>query len=220
MLPTRFAHPIDPGLIRPEALAVAKDGSLLIADTYRDELFRRAPGRIAARGRPDRGMEGDGRGRAERSHIRRRRESRPRARRTAPSAPCRSGSSRLTSLAFAPDGTLYVGANESIVAVAPNGSTRTVFRTGGKSHQIVVRGRRFGGFEADNMTVGGNGDLYVFSFSGKTIFEITPSGKPLHVWVSYAHGLATAPDGSVIIGTQFGAVQRLHDGKLSTVADL
>ncbi len=219
VLPTRFAHPIDPGLIRPEALAVAKDGSLLVADTYRDELFRRAPDGSLHAVAPIAGWKatvavapsgaiyvGDG----SRIHVL--------ANGTERTLPQRFV--RLTSLAFAPDGTLYVGANESIVAVAPNGSTRPVFRTGRKFHQIVVRGRLFGGFEADNMTVGGNGDLYVFSFSGKTIFEITPSGKPLHVWVSYVHGLATAPDGSVIIGTQFGAVQRLHDGKLSTVADL
>jgi hypothetical protein len=38
--------------------------------------------------------------------------------------------------------------------------------------------------------------------------------------MAYAHGLATAPDGSVVIGTQFGAVQRIRNGKLSTVVDL
>src|SRR5581483_3514019 len=41
-LPARFAHPTVPGLIHPEALAVAKDGSLLIVDTWRNELFRRS----------------------------------------------------------------------------------------------------------------------------------------------------------------------------------
>lgn len=216
ILPERFARPADPGLIRPEALAVAKDGSLLIADTYRDELFRRTPDGSLHAVAPIAGWHatiavapdgaiyvGDG------THVH-----------VLGHGTLPQRFVRLTSLAFAPDGTLYVGENESIVAVEPNGSTRTVIRTGPRFHQIVVGGRRYGGFEADNMTVGGNGDLYVFSFSGKTIFEISPSGKPIHVWVTYAHGLATAPDGSVVIGTQFGAIQRIRDGKLSTVVDL
>ncbi len=219
ILPARFAHPADPGLIRPEALAIGKDGSLLIADTYRDELFRRASDGSLHAVAPIAGWKatlavapngaiyvGDG------THIH------VLANGTERTLPQRFV--RLTSLAFAPDGTLYVGANENVVAVAPNGSMRTVFRTGPKFHQIVVRGRLYGGFEPDDMTVGGNGDLYVFSFSGKTIYEITPSGKPLNVWVSYVHGLATASDGSVVIGTQGGAVQRIRDGNLSKVADL
>lgn len=216
VLPARIAHPIDPGLIRPEALAIAKDGSLLIADTYRDELFRRAPDGSLHALAPIDGWKatlavapsgeiyiGDG----SRIHV-------------LGHGMLPQRFVRLTSLAFAPDGTLYVGANEKIVAVAPNGSMRTVFNTGPKFDQIVVRGRRYGGFEADNMAVGGNGDLYVFSFSGKEIYELAPSGKPLRMWTTYAHGLATAPDGSVVIGTQFDAVQRIRGGKLSTVADL
>src|SRR5487761_1402298 len=43
ILPERFAHPTAPGLVRPEALAVQPDGSLLIAVAIRDELFLRAP---------------------------------------------------------------------------------------------------------------------------------------------------------------------------------
>ncbi|HEY2072523.1 MAG TPA: hypothetical protein VGG88_02990, partial [Gaiellaceae bacterium] len=215
ILPARFAHPTVPGLIRPTALAVAKDGSLLIADASRDELFRRAPNGSLHAVAPTDGWKatiavapdgsiyiGDG------SHIR-----------VLGHGALPERFVRLSSLAFAPDGTLYVGANESIFAVAPNGSTRTVFRTGPRFHRIVVRGHLYGGFEPDDMTVGGDGNLYVFSFSGKAIFEITPSGKGLHVWTSYAHGLATAPDGSVVIGTQFGAIQRIRDGKLSRVAD-
>lgn len=216
VLPAHFAHPADPGLIRPEALAIAKDGSLLIADTYRDELFRRAPDGSLHAVAPIDGWKatvavapsgeiyiGDG----SRIHML--------GHGTLPQR-----FAQVYSLAFAPDGTLYVGGSGFIVAVAPNGSRRTVFRTGPKFDQIVVRGRRYGGFEADNMAVGGNGDLYVFSFSGKEIYEMTPFGKPLRMWTTYAHGLATAPDGSVVIGTQFGAVQRIRDGKRVAVADL
>jgi hypothetical protein len=216
VVPARFTHPLDPGLIRPEALALTKDGSLLIADTYRDELFRRAPGGSLYAVAPIDGWKatvavapngeiyiGDG------SRIR-----------VLGHGTLPQRFAQLYSLAFARDGTLYVGANEGIVAIAPNGSTRTVFHTGPKFDQIVVHGRLYGGFEADKMAVGGNGDLYVFSFSGKEIYEMTPFGKPLRMWTAYAHGLATAPDGSVVIGTQFGAVRRIRDGKLSTVADL
>ena len=219
VMPGRFAHPLDPGLIWPGPLAVAHDGSLLIVDTRREELFARsADGSLRAlmptaataiAVAPDGSIYlADGK----RIEIR------------APNGALRILQQRLGevhSLAFARDGTLYVGLDNSIVAVAPTGSTHTVFRSGGASgYQIVVRGRRYGGFSTDDMTVGGKGDLFVFSFSGKTIYEITPSGKPLRAWQTYAHGLATAPDGSVVIGTQFGVLQRIRNGRLSTIVDL
>ena len=217
ILPERFAHPADSGLIRPEALAVAKDGSLLILDSYRQALFRRSrAGALhlvmsttasAIAVAPNGSIYlGDGKRILVLAHG---------SEHTLPQR-----FRQVSSLAFAPDGTLYVGANDVIIAVTPNGSTRTVFHAGPKFDQIVVRGRRYGGFGADDMTVGGNGDLFVFSFATKQIFEITPRGRPLRAWETYAHGVATALDGSVIIGTQFGLLQRIRGGKLSRLADL
>jgi hypothetical protein len=219
VLPARFAHPLDPGLIRPEALAVANDGSLLILDAIRDELFARSPDGSL---RPLMSTTATALAVAPDGSVYLAVGKRVAVR--APNGSVRTLPQRLgevSSLAFANDGTLYLGLTNSIVGVARNGSTHTVFRSGGPSgYEIVVRGRRYGGFSTDHMTVGGNGDLFVFSFSGKTIYEITPSGKPLRAWQTYAHGLATAPDGSVVIGTQFGAVQRIRAGRLSTVVDL
>ena len=219
VLPARFAHPTVPGLIRPEALAVESDGSLLIADANRDELFRRSPDGSLHAVVPIAGWRatiavapngaiyiGDGK----RVHV------------------LVHGSERtlpqrfhhVSSLAFAPDGTLYVGATQSVVAVAPNGAVHTVFRGVGTYDQVVVGGRRYGGFSPDGIAVGGNGDLYVYTSSTKQIFEVTPRGKALRFWMAYAHGLATAPDGSIVVGTQGGQLFRIRDGKLSTVADL
>jgi sugar lactone lactonase YvrE len=218
ILPARFAHPTVPGLIRPQALAVEPDGSLLIADSIRNELFRRSPDGSLHAVAPIAGYRaaiavapggviylGDGKGVHVLAHG---------SERTLPQR-----FSQVSSLAFARDGTLYVGGDDFIDAIGPNGSTRTVFHAGPKFDQIAVRGHRYA-FGADDMTVGGNGDLFVFSFSTKQVFEITPHGTALRAWQTYAHGLATAPDGSIVIGTQFGPVQRIRDGKLSTVVDL
>jgi len=218
VLPRRFAHPLDPGLVSPGPLAVAPDGSLLIVDSGRGELFRRSrDGALrsvmpttadAIAVAPDGSVYLADGGRVE---VRA-------ASGAVRMLPPKFGEVR--SLAFAASGTLYVGASRSLDALAPNGTVRTVLRGVGKFDQLVVGKLRYGGFSADDVTVGGNGDLFVYSSDTKTVAEITPAGRPLRAWSTYAHGLASAPDGSVVVGTQEGTVQRIRGGKLSTVVEL
>lgn len=202
-LPARFAHPTVPGLIRPEALAVAPDGSLLIVDAYRAELFRRTPhgalqpvmptaSETVAVGRDGSIYLADG-GRVQVRSA--------------------NGSVRLLPERFNEvqtlalfRGRLYVETGNGIVELA-NGKTTT-----------VVRPRRF--FSPDLFAIGGDGDYYVYSGGTKTIRELTPAGKKLHEWQAYAHALATAPDGSLVVGTQGGQLLRINRGKLSTIVDL
>jgi hypothetical protein len=219
ILPARFANPRLPGLVEPGTLAVLPDGSLLIADQRRDELYRRSPDGSLHAVLPIAGWSAalavtpDGAiyiGGAGRIHV------------LEPSGALRTLAPRfrqIRSLAVARNGTLYVGASQSVVALQ-DGRERTVVRGVGRFDQMIVGGRRFGGFSPDSLAVGGNGDLYVYSSSTKQIFEVAPSGKPIRFWQTYAHGLAEAPDGSIVIGTQEGTLQRIRGGKLSTIVEL
>ena len=204
ILPARFAHPTVPGLIRPEALAVAKDGSLLIADSIRAELFRRAPDGSLHLLTPIAGwatpiaVAPDGSvyvGEGKRVHVLAHGSERTLPQRFV----------QVSSLAFF-KGHLYVGTGDDIVEFA-NGKAATVVRP-------------IGFFSPDLFAIGGNGDFYVYSSGTKTIEQLTRSGKKVHEWQAYAHGLATAPDGSIVVGTQGGQLLRIRDGKLTTVADL
>jgi len=203
VLPSRFAHPADPGLIRPVALAIAKDGSLLILDSSRAELLRRTP----------------------------------------------AGALRLVmpttsqAIAVGRDGSIYLADGRRVQVRAPNGTLRLLpeqfdavgglatfgghlyVETGNDIVELhdgkattVVRPRSF--FSPDLFAIGGNGDFYVYSGGTKTIEELTRSGRRLHEWQAYAHGLATAPDGSIVVGTQGGQLLRVRGGTMSTVADL
>ena len=204
ILPERFAHPTAPGLIRPEALAVQPDGSLLIADAIRDELFLRAPDGSLHAVVPIAGWKatfavapngaifiGDGK----RIHV-----LAHGSERTLP-----QHFRQVSSLAFF-DGNLYVETGNAVVELS-NGTATT-----------VVRPKGF--FSPDLFAIGGNGRFYVYSGGTKTIEELTRSGTKLHEWPAYAHAFATAPDGSVVVGTQGGQLLRIRNGKLSTVADL
>ncbi len=204
ILPARFAHPTVPGLIRPEALAVEPDGSLLIADANRDELFRRSPDGSLHAVVPIAGWKatvavapngaiyiGDGK----RVHVLAHGSERTLPQRFR----------QVSSLAYF-DGHLYVETGNAIVELR-NGKATT-----------VVRPRGF--FSPDLFAVGGDGRFYVYSGGTKTIEELTRSGTKLHEWQAYAHGLATAADGSIVVGTQGGKLLRIRDGKLLTVADL
>lgn len=210
-------HPVDPGLISPGPLAVAPDGTLLIVDSGRRELFRRTrDGGLtlvmpttsdAIAVGPDGSIYLADGGRVE---VR------------APNGRVRlllPHFGEVRSLALAPKGTLYVGASRSVDSIAPDGTVRTILRGVGTFDQLVVGTQRYGGFSPDDVAVGGNGDLFVYSFATKTVAEVTPTGKPLRAWSEYVHGLAAAPDGSVVAGTQDGKLYSIRDGRLSTIVD-
>ena len=236
-LPARFARPTALGLIRPEALAAAADGSLLIVDADRNQVLRRLPdGRLRVlAGTGELGFGGD-RGPAADAKL-----SGPsalaiaadgsvyladtdngRVRVIATDGTIRSLAGHFnqpSGLAAARDGSLYVATVRSVIRVRPSG-TRTVFAVGrGRFDQVMVGGHRYGGFSPSYLALDQAGDLYAFSFGTKTIFEFSPTGKPLHAWQDYADGLATAPDGSIIVAEHGTALQRLRHGHPTTIFD-
>jgi sugar lactone lactonase YvrE len=236
-LPARFARPTALGLIRPQGLAVASDGSLLIVDASRDQVLRRLPdGRLEVfAGTGEVGFGGDD-GEAVAAQL-----SGPsaltvasdgtvyvadtgngRVRAVTPNGRIRSLPGRFDQpdgLALAPNGDLYVATQRSVVRVRPNGS-RAVFVTGqGRFDQVSVGTRRYGAFGPSYLALDAAGDLYAFSFAAKTIFEFSPSGTPLQAWQDYADGLAAAPDGSVVVAEHGTALQRLRNGRLTPIFD-
>jgi hypothetical protein len=145
----------DPGLVDPEALAVAPDGSLLIVDQGRDQVLRRWPdgrlGVIAGTGAVGHG--GDG-GPATKAEL-----------------------DRPSGLAVAPDGTIYVAdANDHRVrAISPSGIIRTVAGNGtaGDAGNGVPAVRGELGYP-NGLALARDGTLYIAD--GTDVREVSPTG--------------------------------------------
>jgi hypothetical protein len=161
-LPARFARPTALGLIRPEALAVASDSSLLVVDADRNQVLRRLPDgslRVLA-GTGELGFGGDG-GQAADAKL-----SGPSALAVAADgsvyvADINNGRVRVigrdgtirslpgrfnqpSGLAVARDGSLYVATVRSVIRIRRNG-TRAVFVAGrGRFDQVIVGRQRSG----------------------------------------------------------------------------
>lgn len=69
--------------------------------------------------------------------------------------------------------------------------------------------------------MGSAGNLYVADFSPKLLVKLSPTGQVLHSWLTYATqaGLATAPDGSVLVA-DYGRfpVDRIAGNQLAPIA--
>lgn len=237
-LPARFQRPTLPGLVWPSALAVAPDGSLLIVDTRREQVFRRLPDGhlrlLAGTGKP--GFAGDG-GPAVTAELKDPAalavakdgsvyvadSGNGRVRVIAPNGAVRSLAGRFkwpSGLALAPNGDLYLATSRSVDRVTSSGRRTTFARGHGRFDQISVGGKRYGGFSPSWLALDRSGDLYAFSFGTKTIFAFSPTGKPLRAWQAYANGLAEAPDGSIVIAEHGGRLLRIRGGQATTIVDL
>jgi sugar lactone lactonase YvrE len=236
-LAAQYTRPSAAGLIRPQELAVAPNGDLLIVDPQRDQVFRRtADGdlRLVA-GTGAAGFAGDG-GPAVAAEFNDPEgivaapdgtiyvadAGNDRVRAIAPDGTINTVVAHLpqpTGLALAADGTLYVADGKAVVTISPSGTVRTFVTGKGRYHQITVGSKDYGAFFPMWLALDGSGDVDVFSFSPKLIFEFNPEGVPLRAWPAYATGLATAPDGSVIVASHGVALARIEGAKLSTVLD-
>ncbi len=122
-------------------------------------------------------------------------------------------------VALAPDGDLYIVDNGGVRRVS-NGIISPVLHAGpGSTSGLVVDGQPAALFPSA-IAIDHDGDLYVADFSPKLLAKYSPDGTLIHVWndlyVSEA-GLATAPDGSIVIADYSYAIDRIVGTELTTV---
>jgi sugar lactone lactonase YvrE len=231
-------------LNRPEALAIAPDGNLLIANQGTNQILERTSDgalRVIA-GTGKAGYSADG-------------------------VPATEAELNTPGgMAVAPDGTIYVAdtGNNRVRAISPSGTITTVAGNGqfgiGPSGRPAVdaklahplalalspKGQLYvadsSGIQmvsADGIlttvttaassvveslptaiAVDGAGNLYVADFSPKQLVELSPEGKVLHVWTTYVTeaGLAVGPEGSVLVA-DYGrfAIDRSSDNQLTPI---
>jgi sugar lactone lactonase YvrE len=231
-------------LNRPEALAIAADGNLLIANQGTDQILERtSDGALHVfAGTGEAGYSGDG-------------------------APATEAELNTPGgMTVAPDGTTYVAdtGNNRVRAISPSGIITTVAGNGqfgtGPSGQpavdaelaqplAVALGPNGQLYVADSsgvqmvstdgiltttattssivgpalpsaIAVDGAGNIYLADFSSKTLVEVSPSGEVLHIWTAYVTeaGLTVAPDGSVLVA-DYGrfAIDRVTNNQLTPI---
>jgi sugar lactone lactonase YvrE len=229
----RFAESSAGGLIRPGALALTANGSLLIADTGRNQVFRRLPtGRLQVlAGTGATGFAGDGGPAtdaefdniegivaAPNGNVYVADTGNGRVREISPNGTIRTLVAYLqqpSGIVLAKGGTLYVATETRIVTISPRGIVHVLLSGHGRLDQIRIATQEYGAFYPQWLALDGAGDVYVFSFAGKEVFEFSPTGVGLNVWVSYAEGLARAPDGSVVVAAHGAGLARIRNGRLS-----
>ena len=120
-------------------------------------------------------------------------------------------------VALSRGGALYIADDAGIQVVSPHGTLTTLVHAGAGVLRIDGTPTAF---TPDAIALGTNGYLYVADSSPKLLIELTPTGQVLRSWQVYVTpaGLATAPDGSIIVGNYGSfAVDRIVDNQLTVV---
>jgi hypothetical protein len=121
--------------------------------------------------------------------------------------------------ALGASGALYVSANSGVYRVLPSGET-TEIASSAYPLQKAPPGVPTGvGFSPADLALQGNGDLDIYSNGPRAIWQLTPSGKLTEVGIEYADGMASAPDGSVLVAGHGGSIDRVGTSGVSTVLD-
>jgi hypothetical protein len=224
--PTLPNSPSSAGLRQPSAVTVAGSGDVLIADAGRHQVLRRSPdGRVTViAGTGAAGFSGD-HGPAVDAML-----NAPRAIAAGPEGTIYVGDTSNDrvraidrdgvistiatlpspqSLTFGTDGQLLVADNTGVERVETDGSITTVLPAG--SGRYVINGTA-SAFFPSAVTVDGNGDLIVASFSPKYVARFTPDGSFVDAWDDYVApaGIATGPDGVAYLASYgFFSIERL-----------
>ncbi len=232
----------------PQALAVAPNGGILIDSQVSDQIFERESNGafrvIAGNGRV--GLAGDG-GPASQAelqgpvaiavgadgtiYIADLGNNRIRAVSPAGIITTLAQVSQPGALAVGPNGTVYVVDSAGIQSVGPGGTVQTVIapQSGptpeGPSFDISIGGIPVA-FDPDAIAISATGDIYVANFSPKLILQFPPGRPPslvgqesLEIGIyGVPAGLATAPDGSIVLA-DYGnfAVDRITGSSVSVV---
>lgn len=189
--PARRAELDDPG-----GIAVAPDGTIYVADTANNRVRAISPSgtitTVAGNGRL--GTRGSG----------------------GPAVSAQVG--QPVAVALGTQGRLYVVDTAGVQVITPNGVLTTLIAAG--PGRLTVDGVSTAFFPSA-IAVGRAGILYVADFSPKLLVELSSTGQVLNSWPIYVTqaGLATAPDGSVLVADygQF-AVDRIAGNQITPIA--
>jgi sugar lactone lactonase YvrE len=186
-------------LDRPSGIAVAPDGTIYVADTFNNRVRTISPTGIITTVAGD-GQSGDAQSGGGPSGA------------PAPQAALADPQD----VAVGPQGQLYI-ADSAGIQVVSDGTLTTLNPSGLGALGIGSDG----GVTASAITVDQAGDLYVGDFSPKMLVELSPTGEVLQTWGAYVApggGLATAPDGSIVVADFGFTVDRVSDGQLTHIA--
>ncbi len=123
-------------------------------------------------------------------------------------------------VAVAANGTVYIANNSEILRLSRNGVLSIFAGGSGRSGDVATPGGPMA-FSPTDMAFDGAGNLDVFSFSPKEIFQIAPSGAIRLLGGAYTAQLATAPDGDVLSAGHGENIGRVTPaGAVGTYLDL
>jgi sugar lactone lactonase YvrE len=219
---TRYP-PLNPPLVRPEALAIDGRGTLYIADEGAHLVSSMAPGdvpRFVAHAEQPRGLAFDDQGNLYIADAGTHTVLRVTPDGTTTTyagdgtagfagdgGPARRAElNQPTAVAVGPDRALYIAdsANERIRRVAPDGTIST-FAGNGSAGQTGDDGPAVdAGLDPTELAFDGAGNLVVFQFDTKALRRISPDGIITSVESRYASGLATRSDGDVAVADYGG----------------
>lgn len=114
-------------------------------------------------------------------------------------------------------GQLYIADVHGLQLVSPSGVLTTVVPSG-PGRTLTINGTLLP-FSPTAVAVGRSGDLYVNDLSPKLVVELTPTGQVVNSWPAYVTvgGLATAPDGSVLVGDYGFSIDGITNGQFTTL---
>lgn len=124
-------------------------------------------------------------------------------------------------VAISPSGTLYIATGSAVREVAPDGVISTLARGGPPYGVDVKTPQGTMAFLPDRIALDGAGNLDVFSFSPKEMFQVSASGKIRLLGAAYSAQMTTAPNGAVVFAGHGESVGEITpSGRMSTLRDL
>jgi hypothetical protein len=119
----------------------------------------------------------------------------------------------VSAFALSPNGHIYLATSSVIERVSRSG--RLVWVAGSRENdaeQPAGPARLNVPLDPDSLAFDHQGDLFISSFAGKLIYELTPRGRLNKVGISYAHQLTQTDSGAMLAGTQEGVIDTITPG--------